>query len=206
MLAQSEHAVESNSSVVASAFVDGDAVDDVAFGQIFKRPKEVLRCDAEHGGANANAGIERNDSVVLKFLAKAVDKVNFRANGPLGASRRGLNSLDDALGRADLVGRLCDLEAAFGMGDDANARMLAADALDLLRSEALVHGAVALPQNNARTANRFRRVSAKFLVRIPHDHLLERDAHAIAGVAAEVLVGEEENFFARLEGPVHDRG
>src|SRR5260370_42647988 len=101
MLGQSEHAVESNSSVVASAFVDGDAVDDVAFAQIFKLPKEGLRCDAEHGGANANAGIERDDSVVCEFLAKAVDKGNFRAYGPLGASRCRLNSLDDAPARTD---------------------------------------------------------------------------------------------------------
>src|SRR5260370_16584717 len=28
----------------------------------------------------------------------------------------------------------------------------------------------------------------------------------MAGVAAEMLVGEEENFFALLKGPIHDRG
>src|SRR5260370_9763472 len=84
--------------------------------------------------------------------------------------------------------------------------MLAADALNLLRGEALVHGAVAFPEDDARAADRFRRVSAKFLVRIPDDHLLERDTHAIAGVAAKVLVGEEEDFFAPLETPFHDGG
>src|SRR6266851_1428787 len=206
MLAQSEHAVESNSRVVASAFVNGNAVDDVALAEILKSPKEMLRGDAKHSCANANAGIERDDSVVCEFLAKAVDKMNFRANGPLGASRRRLNSLDDALGRADLVGRLCDLEAAFGVSDDANARMLAADALDLLRREALVHGAIALPQNDARGADGFRRVSTKLLIRVPNDHLLEGNAHAVARVAAKVLVGEEENFFAAFKGPFHDFG
>jgi len=54
--------------------------------------------------------------------------------------------------------------------------------------------------------NRFRSVSAKFLIGIPDDHLFERDAHAITGVASEVLVGKEENFFALLEGPLHDPG
>src|SRR5260370_9883553 len=179
MLAQSEDAVESNSRVVSSAFIDGDAVDDVAFAQIFEGPEEMLRGDAKHGCANANAGIERDDSVVFEFLAKAVDKVNFRANGPLGASGRRLNSFDDALGRADLVGRLCDLEAAFGMGNDANARMLAADALDLLRREALVHGAIALPEDDARAANRFRSVSAKFLIRVPNDHFVDGIHHTM---------------------------
>ncbi len=84
--------------------------------------------------------------------------------------------------------------------------MFAADAVDLLRGEALVNGAIALPQNDARGADGFRRVSAKLLVGIPDDHLLERNAHTIAGVAAKVFVGEEENFFAGLEGPFHDFG
>src|SRR5712664_1722312 len=166
----------------------------------------MLWRDAEHRGADTNAGIERDDFVIPQFLAEAVDEVDFRADGPLRASGRSFYGFDNAFCRADLIGGLCDFKAAFGMRDDANAGMLAADALDLLRREALVHGAIALPEDDARAANRFRRVSAKFLVGIPNDHLLERDAHAIAGVAAEVLVGKEENFFARLEGPVHDRG
>src|SRR5205823_12059485 len=72
--------------------------------------------------------------------------------------------------------------------------------------ESLVHGTVALPEDDARVANRFRSVSAKILVGIPNDHLIKRDAHRIASVAAEVLVGKEENFFAAFEGPIHDRG
>src|SRR5260370_37446668 len=163
MLAQSEHAVESNSRVVASAFVNGDAVDDVAFAEILKRPEEMLRGDAEHGGTDANAGIERNDSVV-QFLTEAIDEVNFRADSPLGAGWRSLDGFNDAFGGADLVSSLSDLKAAFGVSDDANARMFAADAVDLLRGEALVNGAIALPQNDARGADGFRRVSAKLLV------------------------------------------
>src|SRR6267378_2568653 len=206
MLAQTEHAVEGNSRMMASAFVNGDAVHNVALTQIFERPEEMLRGDAKHRGADANAGIERDNFVALQFLAEAVDKVNFGADGPFGACRGGLNCLDDAFSRADLVGGLGDLEAAFWVSDDANAGMLAADALHLLRRETLVYGAVALPENDARVANRFRCVSAKFLVRIPDDHLIERDAHAISGITAKVFVGEEENFFAGLEGPLHDGG
>src|SRR5713226_377833 len=206
MLAQTEHAVESNSRMVSSALIDGDAIDDVAFAQIFERPKEMLGSDAEHGGADANARIERDDLVMLQFLAETVDEVNFRADGPLGTGRGSLDGFNNALGRTDLIGGLGDLEATFGMDDDANTGMLTADALDLLGGEALVHGAIALPEDDARAANRFRCVSAKFLVRIPNDHLLKGDTHAIAGVAAEVLVGEEENLFALLQSPLHDGG
>src|SRR6266851_7050804 len=190
--------------MVAGALVNGNAVNDVALAEVFEHPKEMLGSDAEHRRADANAGIERDDFVVLQFLAEAVDEVDLRADGPFGARGRSLDGFDDAFGGADLIGGLGDLEAAFRVRDDANTGMLAADALDLLRREALVHGAIALPEDDARAANRFRRVSAKFLVGIPDDHLFERDAHAIAGVAAEVLVGEEKHFFARLEGPVHD--
>src|ERR1700674_1022246 len=206
MLAQTQHAVESNARMVASAFVDGDAVNDVALAEIFKRPEQMLRGDAKHRGADAHAWIERDDSVVLQFLAETVDEVYFRADAPLRASRRSFYGFDNAFCRADLIGGLCNVEAAFRVNDYANAGVLAADALDLPRRKALVHGAVALPEDDARSANRFRRVSAKFLVRIPHNHLFERDTHAMAGVAAEVLVGEEKDSFAAREGPFHDFG
>src|SRR5882724_1582729 len=189
---------------MAGALVDGDAVDDIAFAEIFERPEEMLRGNAEHRGADANTGIERDHFVILQFLAEAIDEVNFRADSPLGAGRRSLDSFDDAFGRADLIGGLGDFETAFRMGDDADAGMLAADAVDLLGREALVHRAVALPENDAGVADGFRRISAVFLVGVPNDHLIERDAHAIAGIAAEVFVGEEENFFAGLERPFHD--
>src|SRR5258708_1326255 len=129
----------------------------------------MLRSDTEHRRADANAGIERDDFVVLQFLAEPVDEVDFGGGGPLRAGGRRLNGFDDALGRTDLIGGLCDFEAAFGMHDDANAGMLAADALDLLRREALVHGAIALPEDDACPADRFRRCSTKFLARIPDD-------------------------------------
>src|SRR5260370_38024356 len=58
MLTQSEHAVESNPRVVSSAFVNRDTVHDVALAEIFERPEEMLRGDAEHRRANANAGVE----------------------------------------------------------------------------------------------------------------------------------------------------
>src|SRR5882757_1169918 len=136
MLAQSEHAVESNSRVVARTLVNGDAVDDVAFTEIFQRPEEVLRGDAEHRGADANARVKRDDFVVFQFLAEAIDEVDFGADGPLSASGRSLDGFDDAFGRADLVGGLGNLEAALRVNDDANAGMLTANPVHLLRREA----------------------------------------------------------------------
>ena len=47
--------------------------------------------------------------------------------------------------------------------------------------------------------------TAEDLVRIPHDHLIERNAHLVGGVAPEVLVGHEENPLAALERPLQRR-
>src|SRR5260370_5564998 len=158
MLSQTQHAVESNPRVVAGALIDGDAVQDVALAQLFEHTEQMLRSDTKHRRPNADAGIERNDFVVRQFLAEAVDEMDFRADGPFGAGRRSLDGFDDALGRADLIGGLGNLEAAFGMRDDANAGMLAADARHPLRREARVHRAPALPVDEARAASRFWRV------------------------------------------------
>src|SRR5206468_2877249 len=86
---------------------------------------------------------------------------------------------DDALGRTDLAGGLGDFKTALGVNDNTHARMLATDAGNLLRRKPLVHRAIALPKNDPGLAKRFRSVSSEFLVRIPHDHLIEGDAHAI---------------------------
>ena len=40
--------------------------------------------------------------------------------------------------------------------------------------------------------------SAPDLVRIPHDHLIERHAHLVGRVAAEMLIGQEQNPLAAL--------
>src|SRR5437773_6786812 len=117
MLTETQHAVESNPRVVPSAFVNGNAVNDVTFAQVFEHPEEMLGGDAKHGRADANAGIERDDLVVLQFSAEAVDQVNFGADGPLRACRRSLDGFDDAFGRTYLVGGLGNLEAAIGAAD-----------------------------------------------------------------------------------------
>src|SRR5207248_11208826 len=43
---------------------------------------EVLGGDAEHGGADTDARVKRNDLPVLERLPQAVDQVDFRADSP----------------------------------------------------------------------------------------------------------------------------
>ena len=92
-----------------------------------------------------------------------------------------------------------------GMDDDAQAGMLRADVLDLPHREPRVHRAVALPEDHARALDRVRLEAAPDLVRIPDDHLVERHAHLVGGVAAEMLIGQEQNPLAALPRPLQRR-
>src|SRR6267142_2113173 len=92
------------------------------------------------------------------------------------------------------------------MHNNSDARMRPADALDVLRLEALMDRAVALPQNDPRFANRFRRITAEILIGIPHDHLVQRDAHTKSGISSKVLVRQKEDSLTALKRPPHHRG
>ena len=55
-------------------------------------------------------------------------------------------------------------------------------------------GAVAFPEDEVGVVQVRVGVAAEVLARVPDDHLVERVAHRVGGVAAEVLVGEEEDL------------
>ena len=141
-------------------------------------------------------------------LREPIDEVDLGADGP-DAIRPGsfLHRLDDVFGRAAVVGRLHDVERHFGMHDDADARDAAARSCSICRDgEARVDRAVALPQDHARarsTASGSR--PPHDFVRIPHDHLVERHAHLVGGVAAEMLIGQEQDLLAALPRPLQRR-
>jgi hypothetical protein len=89
--------------------------------------------------------------------------------------------------------------------DDLHAGVLGPRPLDLVDGEALVHRAEAVPEDDARVRQLRGGVAAEGLARVPHRHGLERHAHGLRGVAAEVLVGEEQHALPALERPVEHR-
>ena len=121
---------------------------------------------------------------------------------PSGLSR---HRLDDVLRAAAVVGGLHDVPRHLGMHDDADAGMLPADGFDLLGGEPLVDRAVAFPQDHLRALHLVGIESAEDLVRIPHDHLVERDAHLVRRVAPKMLIGQEQNLLAVREAPLQRR-
>ena len=74
-----------------------------------------------------------------------------------------------------------------------------------LTREPHVHRAVALPEDQARALELVARQAAERLERIPDDHLVERHAHLPRGVAAEVLVRQEQDLLALLPAPLQRR-
>ena len=71
----------------------------------------------------------------------------------------------------------------------------------MLRPEALVHRAVPLPEEEGGLLAVGLVEPAELLAGVPHPHVLVAVAHGQPGVAAEVLVREEEDLVALVEGP-----
>ena len=112
---------------------------------------------------------------------------------PAGACR---DRADDVVGRADLIGHLDDLVRALGMHDHDAAGVLGAERLDVRGREPLVHRAVALPEQERGFLHLGVLEAAEPLAGVDDSHVGGAVAELEASVAAEVLVGEEEDLFA----------
>src|ERR1035441_9011359 len=111
----------------------------------------MLGADAVHGGAEGAVVIEGQDALALrsKALGQPIHEVDLSADGELGAGRGLLYQGDYALGRAESIGFLTDFPTALSVNDDLDAGIFRAHIVNLAGQEALVHGAVALPEQNA---------------------------------------------------------
>jgi hypothetical protein len=65
-----------------------------------------------------------------------------------------------------------------------------------------VDGAMPLPQHHLGPADLLRRVAAQLAERVPDHHLIEGNPHIQARVAAQVLVGQEQDPLSVIEGPL----
>src|ERR1044071_1306419 len=95
-----------------------------------------------------------------KLFAHTIHQMYFRTHSKLAALGRRGNHLDQAFGGADAISLLADLPAAFGMNNDLDPRMQRAKPVHMFRQKALMHRAMALPQNHFRLAQPRRIYSA----------------------------------------------
>ena len=91
------------------------------------------------------------------------------------------------------------------MHDHADGGMLHAHLLDLPHGEARVNRAMPFPEEHARALHGIGLEAAPDLVRIPHDHPIERHAELVRGVASEMRVREKQNPFAAIPRPLQRR-
>ena len=61
---------------------------------------------------------------------------------------------------------------------------------------------MALPQHHLGIAELLRRIAAQLAERVPDHHLIQGDPHVQARVAAQVLVGQEQDPLSLIEGPL----
>src|SRR5258708_27204868 len=131
--------------------------------------------------------------------------MDLRSHGKLCAARRVFDYFDQTLRGADSVSFLADLKPAFRMHDDLNVRIPGAHFVAVLRQEALMDGAMALPKNHACLPQPLGRDAAHDHERVPDHALVQGNAHGKRGVAAKVLVGEEEKLLVAFKGPAKRR-
>ena len=87
---------------------------------------------------------------MLRVLGgQPLDEVDLGADGECRRFGRLGDGLRDVRGRPGLIGGGHGLARAFGVDDDADIRVLVPSLVDLGGSEALVHGAEALPEDDA---------------------------------------------------------
>src|SRR5271165_7013972 len=128
--------------------------------------------------------------------------MDFGANGKSAPRRCLLDLPYQVVGRANAVGLLADLPTALGVHDNLHARVIGPNSVHMFGKKTLVHRTVALPQDDLRLAHAVGAEAALQLVRVPHRHLVERNAACKAGVASKVLVRQEEELLVATEGPI----
>ena len=100
-----------------------------------------------------------------------------------------------------IVAHLDDLVRALGVHHHDAVGVLGTERVDVLGPEALVDRAVTLPQQEGGLLHLAVGQAAERLPRVPDPHVVGAVAELEAGVATEVLVGEEEDRVTPLEGP-----
>ena len=166
-----------------------------------------MRADAVHGGAQAAGIVEGNHLFAFggKAARHAVHQVNLSADGEHLPRRSLVNESNQPLGGTESVGLLADLPAALGMNDDLNAGILGAHLIDVAGQKAQMDGAVALPEQDAAVCKALLRLAPLQAPRVPNHHFVQRNPHGVAGVAAQVLIGQKQYPLAAGKGPLKGR-
>ena len=200
-----EHPLQGHPGPFGIDRVDLDLVHDVALDQVLQDPCQVGGVDAEHGRARADQGVERLDSELRVLGRQALHQVDLGAHADHRPGGGGVDSPDDEVGRSHLVGHVDHLGRALGVHDHDAFGVPGPEVRHVGDGEPLVDRAVALPQQERRFLDVGLHQAPEITTRVPHPHVVGTEPELAGGVAAQVLVGEEEQLVGPLQAPGHDR-
>ena len=163
----------------------------------------MLRVDARHGATFAHHVAHKLHVFALRFhlLGQARDEVELCADQPFGVRLGFGNGAQNVLGGADKIRIQTHFKRRFWVRNHFAVGMQLAEMLDILWAEHLMHRAMTFPQQDFRVFNLCFRQATKLLVRVPHRHLLQRNAHFMPAPATKILVREKQHFFALFKAP-----
>jgi hypothetical protein len=161
-------------------------------------------------GAGADERVQGHHRYAAVLVGQPLDQVDLGGDrdGHAGLLRlRLLDRRDDVVGAADLVGQFDHVMGAFRVGDHQPVRMGGPELGHMGGSEALMDGAVSLPEQEAGLLHGPLVQPPQHAPRVPNGHIGLGEAELVSRVASEVLVGEEEDFRVGaplVEGPGED--
>ena len=158
--------------------------------------------DAVHGGARAGHRVQAEHRLIGVVDGQPVHQADLGADSPLAAGRGGVDFLADVLGGPDHVGRLDRLHGTFRVDHDIDIGVEDPRCFYLADGEPGVDRAMALPQHHLGPAELLRRVAAQRPEGVPDHHLIEGHSQVQSRVAAQVLVGQEEDPPGLGKGPL----
>src|SRR3954466_15766902 len=95
-----EHSVEGNTSPVFYVVAYFDLVDHATIHQVFKRPRQMLRRDSIHSGAEAASVVECDDALAFggKLARHAIHQVDLSTDSEHAAGGSVADQLDKPFG------------------------------------------------------------------------------------------------------------
>src|SRR5882724_3618847 len=201
---QRQHALERHLRPSLRLGIHLNAIHNTSFKEVVEHPGEVSRMNPVHSRAGTDYWIEAEDRLIAMLRGKPVHHAEFGADCPLRTGLRIRDARQYELSRTGEISRLNNWKLAFGMDDHIDPRVVTACFLDLRYCKSFVNRTVPFPKNDPGGPQSFSGVSAERFVGIPHEHLIECNAHLVSGVASEMLIGKEQHALASLERPTQD--
>ena len=144
-------------------------------------------------------------NLLLRMLVlETIHQMQFRTDGPFRSGKCFLDRANDRTSRSGNICQIVDFLRALRVHQNLDVGNPLAKLVDMRRSKHLMNAAVALPQDHAAVGKCALADAALVLPGVPDRHLFVGDAHLQRRVAAQVLVGQEEDLrgLALTERPI----